>query len=78
MLLSGVFALIPIINFLTSAISHTMCRNVCMKLWIYPIFLITAVVFGFKYKKDMLNRIRMVLAIYDVCIDTENDTDMPR
>lgn len=71
MLLSGVFALIPIINFLTAASTHTLCQSACLRLWTYLIFLSFSVIFGFKYNKDMHNRIRMVLAVYDVCLDHE-------
>lgn len=74
MLLSCVFALIPLISLVIAAITNTICDNACAKLWIYPISLIFAVVFGFKYNKDMHNRVRMVLAVYDVCTDMEQHT----
>lgn len=77
MLLSCVFALIPLISLAIAAITHTVCDNACVKLWIHPIFLIFAVVFGFKYNRDMHNRVRMVLAAYDACTDMEKHTAKP-
>ena len=45
---------------------------------IYAFSIVFSVLFYNKYKQDILNRIRMVLAIYDVCVDMENITDEPK
>lgn len=71
MLLSGTFVLIPFASVFIGALTNTIYHNICIKLLIYIFSIAFALVFYNKYQSDILNRIRMVFAVYDACVDME-------
>ena len=73
-LLTLVFALIPITSIIIYLFLGTSCLNPKPTFAIYILCVIFACAFLNRSKRAMENRIRMVLAIYDACIDKEKET----
>lgn len=72
MLLTCVFALIPLVDMMISIIPGNVLNCVCVNFGIYVLCAVFTFIFVQKYKRDIKNRVRMVLAVYDAYMDAEN------
>ena len=71
-LLTLVFVLIPISSIIMYTFSGTKCLYIKPTVLIYTIFAVFACAFFRRARRAMENRLKMVLAVYDACVDMED------
>jgi len=71
-LLTLVFVSIPVSSIIIYIFSETSCLSVKPILLIYVLFGVFAYAFLKRYNRAMENRIKMVLAVYDACVDMKD------
>ena len=71
-LLTLVFALIPVTSIIIYIFSGANCLYMIPTVLFYVLFAVCACAFFSRTKRAMENRIKMVLAVYDACVDMED------
>lgn len=74
-LLTLVFASVPISSIIIQILSGTTCLNIKPFFYIYALFALCACAFLRRTKRAMENRIKMVLAVYDACVNMKDCKD---
>lgn len=74
-LLTIVFVLIPISSIALHILAGAACLVIKPTVLLYLMFAVFALIFLRRSKRAMENRIKMVLAVYDACVDMNSNRD---